>query len=120
MLSELKVKQESDVDAEAFHMAVPPKATMELVPQPPKTLVSVALHGDAGDLHSRSGDESSAAVVYADMEGCREDEDAETEHLIQVGSVLKLRAVGIPWQSPQSIMNRGACEARMTLKLSCC
>ncbi|CAL8462528.1 g2061 [Coccomyxa elongata] len=80
MLTELKVKQESDVDVEALHLAAPQKATVELVPQPPKTTVSVALHGDAGELHSRGGGESSAAVIYADLE---EGEDAETEHLIQ-------------------------------------
>lgn len=91
MLADPKVKQESGGDMEALYVAVPPKATLELVPKPPKTMLSVALHGDAGDLESRDGGESSAAVLYADLE---EGEDAETDHLIQVRTCLTATTVG--------------------------
>lgn len=124
MLTELKAKQESDADVEALHLAASQKATVELVSQPTRTTVSVALHGEAGELHSRGGSESSAAVIYADLE---EGEDTETEHLIQVCTSRKPRAVKSPlaqhgrlprlvcMDSPLCLM-LGICEALMAMK----
>lgn len=85
MLAELKKKEAAEGDLEACQVAAPQKATVELVPQPPKTVVSVALHGDHGHmhgdtlLHARYG---GSALADADPE---EGAEEEMEQLIQVG-----------------------------------
>lgn len=84
MLAELRKKQEPVSDVEASQAPALHKATVELVAQPPKTAVSVALHGNEGN-HSgdvvSAGNSSSAEPLYH----LAEVNDGESERLIQVG-----------------------------------
>ena len=85
MLAELRKKQEPVSDVEASQAPALHKATVELVAQPPKTAVSVALHGNEENLHSgdvvSAGNSSSAKPLYH----LAEVNDGESERLIQVG-----------------------------------
>ncbi len=84
MLAELRRKKEEVVDLEASQG--PHKATVELVPQPPKTAVSVALHGDEGESRrSRDGMSGGEASSAQPLDYLEDGGDRESESLIQVG-----------------------------------
>ncbi|KAK9906732.1 hypothetical protein WJX75_007016 [Coccomyxa subellipsoidea] len=87
MLAELRKKQEPVSDVEASQAPALHKATVELVAQPPKTAVSVALHGNEENLHSgdvvSAGNSSSAKPLYH----LAEVNDGESERLIQARRV---------------------------------